>query len=67
MHAVIRYEKMITALHDLVRGIIEQIILVKGQAQRGREIIIKIVLLQINGGRYINSVIAEIEQRDHFF
>ncbi len=67
LHAVVCNEKVTATLHDLVGGIIKQIIPVETQNGMRSKIIFKIFLAEINGGCKVKAIITEIEKNHPFF
>ena len=67
LHAVVCNEKVPATLHDLVGGIIKQIIPVETQNGMRSKIIFKIFLAEINGGCKVKAIVTEIEKNHPFF
>ena len=66
-HPVIRNQKMVSASHDLMGGIVKQVFQIKFQFQFRLQIIGKIGFHQINGSGKIEPVIPQVDQNHPFF
>ena len=62
LHAVIRDKKVSAAPHNFVGSIVKQIVEIKLQFQLRFQIVYKIAFHQVDRGRKINSVVAQIDQ-----
>ena len=66
LHSIVIDKEMTVPLLNFVAGIVEQIVNIKFQFQRGREKIAEISFAQINRVFTIQTVTAEVQQNDRF-
>ena len=66
LHSVFCDKKVISAAHDGMIGVIEQIVCIKCQDISGRQIVGEEIALQVNGGLYIEAIVFKIDEGNPF-